>query len=206
MASTLGLAHIASTLVKVSPLYASLNFASASVRRSAAAVILMNGNVEMGGRICVLATPRPATPNRKTSFTKFSRLSLPRKREFGRGEFEPRPYNWGLRRSYTHLGSAEMMLEHVTHFSNSRPPSVQPFGNGMTSLNLATVFSRSSRLERLTFGNLSRHANGRTAYKSPRLVVWPRFARFSGGMRGSNGVLQQPWMMSMLVAGSTRVI
>ena len=40
---------------------------------------------------------------------------------------------------------------------------IQTPGNGMIPLNLATVFSRSSRLERLTFGNLSRHANGRTA-------------------------------------------
>src|SRR5262249_13356275 len=29
----------------------------------------MNGNVEMGGRICVLATPKPAMPSRKTSLT-----------------------------------------------------------------------------------------------------------------------------------------
>src|SRR5215475_10874834 len=69
MTSTFGLALIASTLAKVSPLYVSLNFASASARRSAAAVILINGNVEIGGRICVLATPRPAMPNRKTSLT-----------------------------------------------------------------------------------------------------------------------------------------
>jgi hypothetical protein len=31
---------------------------------SAAAVISINGNFEMGGRICVLATPSPAIPNR----------------------------------------------------------------------------------------------------------------------------------------------
>src|SRR5262249_12953583 len=69
---------ISSTLANVSPLYVSLNFASASVRVSAAAAILMNGNVEMGGRICVLATPRPAMPNRKTSPTKSpSYFSIP---------------------------------------------------------------------------------------------------------------------------------
>ena len=36
-------------------------------------------------------------------------------------------------------------------------------GNGMIPLNFAIVFSRSSRLERLTLGNLSFQANGRTA-------------------------------------------
>ena len=41
--------------------------------------------------------------------------------------------------------------------------SIQTPGNGITPLNLAMVFSLSSRLERLTFGNLSRHSNGRTA-------------------------------------------
>src|SRR5258706_15615141 len=36
---------------------------------SAAAVILINGSLEIGGRICVLATPRPAMPSRKISLT-----------------------------------------------------------------------------------------------------------------------------------------
>jgi hypothetical protein len=42
-------------------------------------------------------------------------------------------------------------------------PACQTPGKGIMFLNLATVFSRSSLLERLTFGNLSFHSNGRTA-------------------------------------------
>src|SRR6516164_479926 len=65
MASTSELSHIVSTLVKVWPPYFSRNFPSASARVSAAAVTLMYDNAEIGGRICVLATPSPAMPRRR---------------------------------------------------------------------------------------------------------------------------------------------
>ena len=59
--------------------------------------------------------------------------------------------------------SSQLIRKRLNFFADDALMFIQTPGNGITPLNLAMVFSRSSRLERLTFGNLSRHSNGRTA-------------------------------------------
>ena len=59
--------------------------------------------------------------------------------------------------------SSQLTRKRLNCFADDTLMLFRLLGNGITPLNLAMVFSRSSRLERLTFGNLSRHSNGRTA-------------------------------------------
>src|SRR6266849_3233282 len=71
--------------------------------------------------------------------------------------------------------------------------------------NFSLAFFITSALGMLTAGNLSRQWKGRHASMiALELVKFPA-ARASGLMRGSRGVLQAPWTMSIEVAGSERV-
>ena len=62
--------------------------------------------------------------------------------------------------TFPHRGERKKSAE--TKSTPGQNPTHTP-GNGIMLLNFAMVFSLSSRLERLTLGNFSFHAKGRTA-------------------------------------------